>query len=894
MNNISFANPWLLLIALPLLAVVITPFCITVRRDNANGHNIAAVCLHCLLCICFTLAVAGMSFETVITETNVYVLADISYSSENNLDEVQDNIEKISKKLPKNSKMGVICFGRNYQLLSDLGGKIPDITKADKVDRSATDIGSALRYAGNLFDDGVIKRIIIITDGAETVSSNNIVKVVNALQSNDVYVDAVYLDNNLADDVPEIQIDGVEVNASTFINKAEEVGVLVRANCVGGGRTDGYVSLYKDGVQTASEAVSLYSGLNAVTLPLSTEEAGSFSYEVRVETVAAENDSSPHNNAYIFTQKISDERKVLFIGGSAADVAAGRKIYGETDVTYLSGATGLPVSVEELCVYDEIALCNFDVRTVISANMFLTSLTTLVDDYGKTLTTFGNTFVQEDDGSDTAPNRLLRKLADLLPVKIGNNDQDTRLVAIVFDVSKSMNFNSRFEPAKRVATELLGSLNRNDMVLIVSYSDMAEELLPPGYLSSPNVIKRVIQESETELNTNLGNALEMTYGWMPKRYHDRQVIIISDGQTASAANAVNWAKRMASENIALSAIGIYAEPANDKSLEALINNSEVSSTADRIFYKNIVSEKEIDVTIQSITEEKEQIRIEGDAYAVTVRRSDESVTDGVGALPALNGFWYNSAKSTAKTVLSVKYFRDKITSFDIPVYAYWSGGGNGRVISFLSDISSGWTAGWGAGTDGERFLSNIPVAALPDERINTPFIVDVDSDGSSAAVYVRTSSGLQSSASFTVTLTNPDGIVTEKPLTYNSGSYFALFSTDKPGKYTVHLEYAVNDLRYETDSEFTVFYYAEYDSFASYSKSYMYRLLTPNGKILELDEIKRLENSDSSYTEYTFSFVMPLMIVCAVIFVVEIIIRQLRWKDVTSFFSGLFRGRRRV
>ena len=37
---------------------------------------------------------------------------------------------------------------------------------------------------------------------------------------------------------------------------------------------------------------------------------------------------------------------------------------------------------------------------------------------------------------------------------------------------------------------------------------------------------------------------------------------------------------------------------------------------------------------------------------------------------------------------------------------------------------------------------------------------------------------------------------------------------------------------------------------------------------------------------------MPLMIVCAVLFVVDIVIRQLKWKDVTSFFAGLFRRRR--
>ena len=391
MNNISFDNPWLLFIALPLAAAVLIPFFITVRRDNVNFHNVASVSLHLIICLCITLAVGGMSFKAVITETNVYVLADISYSAEHNLDDVQKSVERVAGKLPKNSKVGVICFGRNYQLISELGAKIPDVSSADKVDRSATDIGSALRYAGNLFDEDVTKRIIVVTDGAETVSANNLVKVVSSLQENGVYVDAVYINDNLSDDVKEVQLDGAEAASSSYLDKEEEVNVLIRANCGGDGRIDAYLTLTKNGVFEERKTVSLYSGLNTVSMPLATDETGAFEYELKIETVNAEDDTSPYNNTYLFTQKITDERKVLFIGASAADVAAGKAIYGENDVTYISDAAEVPLSVEEMCVYDEIALSNFDVRKVRASSMFMTSLTTLVDDYGKTLTTYGNT-----------------------------------------------------------------------------------------------------------------------------------------------------------------------------------------------------------------------------------------------------------------------------------------------------------------------------------------------------------------------------------------------------------------------------------------------------------------------------------------------------------------------
>lgn len=895
MNNISFDNPWLLLIAVPLLAAVIVPFAVTVRRDNANFHNVASVCLHGLICICIALAAAGTSLETVITETNVYVLADVSYSAEHNLDEVQDKVNAVSGKLPKNSKMGVICFGRNYQLISDMGKGVPDIKSADKVDRSATDIGSALRYAGNLFDDNVIKRIIVITDGAETVSSNNILKVVSSLQDNGVYVDAVYLDDNMSPEVREVQIDGVEATSSTYINKTEEAEVLVRANCglnADGSvreRTEGYISLYYGDERIERVSAAIYNGLNVFSVPLPTDTAGSFAYRVQVETVSADDDTSPYNNSYLFTQKITDEKKVLFIGSSSADVAAGRGIYGDDGVTYVSEISDIPLSVADMCGYDEIAISNLDVRRIPASGMFLSSLSTLVNDYGKTLTTYGNTYIQEDNGD--ASNEPLRLYADLLPVKIGNYDQDARLYAIVLDISISMNFMSRFAAAKTAAVELIKVLNPSDMVMVVCFSGATTVLLPPTKLTATTAIINAINDCTAENETNISMALTNTYALMPSRYRDRNVILISDGIDSNPAAAKAVTEEMSRNSIAVSALGIYAQGTADSFLSEMINNPYAVSGS---FYKNIANEKDLEFTIKGVGEETQNVRIEGGSYQVEIKSRADGCVDGIEDIESIGGFWYNSAKSTATTVLTAKYFRDKLTSFDVPVYAYWSGGGKGKVYSFLSDISyaADWTAGWIEGSGGRRFLSNVPEASLPEERIITPFVTEIESNGNSALLRVTSSSVNSANDRFNVTVTDPDGLVTNKNLSFDSSSYIAEFATDTPGVYTVHIEYDYKDSHYEADAEFSVSYYAEYDSFASYSRSYLYRLLTENGKILDLDEVTRLENSDSFYTSYVLSFTLPLMIACAVMFVADIIIRQLRWKDVESFFKGLFRRRK--
>lgn len=892
MNNISFANPWLLFIALPLVAAVTVPFVITVKRDNANAHNITSLILHLVICACITLAFAGMTFERVVTETNVYVLADISYSADDNLNEVQANVQKIAQKLPKNSKMGVICFGRNYQLLSNLGDPVPDVRSAANVDRSATDIASALRYAGNLFEEGVIKRIIVITDGAETVASNSILKVVSTLQDNDVYVDAVYLDDNIKPSVRELQVDGADATPSTYLNKQEEVNILVRANCGEdeNARIDGYVSLLKDGEVLERRAETFYNGLNTVTMKLPTDIAGTFRYEVRVSTVADGDDKSDYNNNYYLSQTVSTERKVLFIGATYDDCYAGELIYGTDNVDYIYDPAQVPRSVEELCVYDEIALSNFDVRTVEGATMFMSSLTTLVNEYGKTLATYGNTFVQDEEvDSGVTP---LTMLADLMPVKIGNVETDTRLFAIVFDISLSMNFQGRFEVAKKAAIEFLKVLNPTDSVMVIGFSGGVTEMLPPTPLTVPSIIIDRINECKAENGTYLSEALRYTEELMPKRFHDKQVILISDGLNPKNDNdeAVSIARRMSENNVAVSAIGIYPQTVNgmdgDRTLRNIVYNRYQTA---RSFYKAINNESEVDMIIEGITDETRQIKIEGDKYEVKIQ-SKEEVTEGVTRLNAVEGFWYNSAKSTATTVLTATYFRDRVTSFDVPLYAYWRSG-KGKVVSFTSDIAGDWTMSGFAAGDGGIFYENIPAATLPDEKIVSPFIVSVESEGGIATVRVAASPTLKNTTDFAAIITDPRGLVSSKNLSFNASVYAANFNVDLPGTYKIRLEYRDGEKTYSTDAEFSVPYYAEYDAFATYSKSYLYRITTEYGEILDLDGISTIENSYSAYTSYVFSFTLPLMIACAALFIIEVIVRQLKWKDITSFFKGIF-GRR--
>ena len=78
MNSINFDNPWLLIIGIPLLLIVIGAFVFSVRKDNRTIHNLLSFIIHIVIVLLVTLCAAKTTFEMVITETNIYVLADVS------------------------------------------------------------------------------------------------------------------------------------------------------------------------------------------------------------------------------------------------------------------------------------------------------------------------------------------------------------------------------------------------------------------------------------------------------------------------------------------------------------------------------------------------------------------------------------------------------------------------------------------------------------------------------------------------------------------------------------------------------------------------------------------------------------------------------------------------
>ena len=865
MRNISFDNPLLLLLFIPMAILIAVPYVIAIKRGNRSVAPKISLALHLVIVLFVTLSVAGMSATTVMTETNVYIVADVSHSSTRNLDTIDRYIDEVKENLPRNSKVGLVCFGKDAVLLSPMGESLASVKDAE-VDKSATSISGALDFTASLFEDGVIKRIVLITDGKET-NNDGTAKLINSIEElhrQDIMIDAIYVDNNLAADAKEIQVSSVEFTQSTYLNGKTTANVLVQSSF----DTQAIATLHRNGEVFSQKAVSLSVGYNVINFDLETSDAGDYDYTV---TVSADEDESGLNNDYAFSQTVEGKIKVMLVSSNSSDLEKLEKLYGDkAEITAFIGNPNVPTTAEELCDFDEIVISSVDVRSLNNVTSFLDALHKAVFNFGKSLVTMGDLSLQNKTNDD------LKALEDLLPISYGNNDTNPKLYTLVLDSSRSMQMASRLIMTKEAAIKLLDLISPTDHIAIISFSGDVTVMQAPIPANNKNALIEMINGIQPSQGTFIGKSLSVAHGLMKDLpYENKQIMLISDGMSYSLEvdDPIKIAYDLRQDGIRVSTI-------NPMSSEGAATLQSIANMGGGKCYE-IQDEERIDEFINDqIADDITETVIET-STPVRVDKPRDPTVAGIASIPNVNGFVYAKGKPTATTVLSIKYPGKDIYS---PLYSYWECG-NGKVSSFTSSLSGDWTKNWGSGSAGESFLTNVTGSMTPDERVDYPYTLNIAYDGINASVEMIPAT-LSPSASASMTVTFPDGTVESKALSFDSSRYYTDFATSSVGKYTVEIKYVNGGKEYISTSVFNIPYSPEYDSFAMFDSSSLFSAIRDRGTVTE-NGVPEITNDPSRIATYTVSFVLPFMIVAIALYVIDIIIRKLKWRDIVTLINRI-------
>ncbi len=887
MINISFDNPYLLLLMIPLALAVIIPFCIAIRRENSSKETTIALIAHLLIVATAILAVAGMKNTTIMTKTEVYAVADVSDSTSAKTDTIDTYIQELQAQLPKNSQMGVVTFAKDARLHTPLGGEFTTV-KNSGLDASATDILTALKYTDSLFSQNTLKRVVLYTDGfsTDTETTGELIRTIENMSLKGIYIDVVYIDSNITEDTKEFQISDVEFNASTYLGHKNSANILVESTVESGV----IVRLSKNGAPYLEKTAKVTPGYNIVSFDLYTEEEGEHDYEI---SVYSPEDTSSFNNAYTFTQMVNGTVSVMLVTDNQADVETVQALYGdsaqiEAFVKPIAKPTPLnpnprplpfdiPFTVEELCKYDQFILSNVKLEEINNADSFVASLDICVSQFGKSLITAG------DNGLQNSEATAVQSIANMVPVKFGNNDQDPKLYAIVIDSSRSMEFKNFdfFRMAKNAAKYLLGFLDEKDYFTIVNFSGEAYVPIPPCQATGENIAEAnaVIDGLTVTQGTMIGRSLDRVYEAIKHySFDEKQVMLISDGMSFEGGETLNddpiaSAANLKNNNIIVSALNA----GNDEGIE---NMRMIAKAGGGEYYFCKSSNDLENVMFDEIADDITDTLIEG-TTDVIINRPNDSVLEGIGSLPAIEGYVYAKSKASAENILFVEYKKASGNTVKAPLYAYWSYG-NGRVATLTTNLGGEWVKNWQEGS-GLDFLHNINKTNIPATKVDYPYTVNVSFDGKYTHVEI-VPAVLNPDATMTVTVTFPDGTQQTKLLTFDSYRYFYEFLTGGLGKYRIDTTYDWVTKSYSSSGVFNISYSPEYDRFNTYSPAVLHTIVRNNGTVTE--EGNAVLTTDPTRLEtYVYRFTVPLLAAAAVLYIVDTVIRKLKWADIRSFFK---------
>ncbi len=883
MKNISFDNPYLLFLMIPLALAVIIPFFITKNKDNKSGMWLASLVCHLVIILLVGLAAAGLSSITVLTKTTVYVVADVSHSSAQSMDKIDAHIAKIREELPANSTMGVVCFGKNSVLLTP-AGRTPVSVREAEVDGSVTDIAAALTYTETLFEEDCIKRIVLITDGNDTTGQGTgaLAATVSNMTDNGIKLDAIFLDNTLGEDNTEVQLMDIKHTSSAYSGRKNEATFLLQTSQ----DTEVMLELFSRPVNTSGEptgeftrvnytVLSAERGLNTVKLELPTREAATYEYRA---TVTADGDLSSHNNTRGFLQTVVGKAKILLITGENADRELIEAQYGEqaeiTSYLVRGTSTYAPVTLEELIAYDEIVISNLDIRKIDNANAFVDSLEMAVSQYGKSLVTMGNL-----DLHSSPEDPIFKKFEEILPVNYGVTTLEGRMYTIVLDISHSLYQAEKFTIVKEAAIQLLSIMEEQDNVCLVTFWGDVRA-------SDPDTVKNCRQDLITYINslstmhgTDIGLGLESALQMVnEQKLAENHVVLISDGFSfADTDQARRAAYQLGASGATLSAINPYIE--NEGNTGQTTLRSIVAQCPGGKYYPISRPSDVKDMVFETVANEIADFIVEKDSPVTITRYKNEPIISGFSAFPSVSGYMISMPKYDATVALSITYVKPSGVQQSIPLYAYRTHG-NGRVASFTSGLSDsdgavegGWTKHW---SDAQKkiFASNLLSSNIPTERLEEPYTVSM-TVGEYETYMELLPAVLDPDAEVTLHITHPNGRRFTRELSFDSQKYFYTMETGIAGTYRIEITYTSDEVSSKSIETFELSYLPEYNAFAGFDRYHVYEFMRGNGSVTT-DGIPDLENDPNEITTYRMSYAVPLLIAAIAIFLLDILLRKLR------------------
>ncbi|MBE2268541.1 MAG: VWA domain-containing protein [Anaerolinea sp.] len=660
----TFSFPVALILLLALIPVI---YIGRPRVPFRRGRDIASLLLRAAILTLVILALAGAQAAQAADKLAVVFLVDMS-DSVGGTDRQVEYIRTALNSMQPQDEAAVVVFGANALVERPMSG-VRDITALRSTPLTGnTDIQEAISLALALFPADSAKRIIILSDGLQTVGDAQIAA--RRAAATGVQISYVPFTREQA---PEVLVSDVRVPASVGAGQSFDLSLTVTAEEA----TPAAITVFAGGTIIHRQDVDLRVGDNHFALTLQAGETGFRDFRVQVDPVGSDN-FYQNNGLAAFSRVVGSPRVLVVTQAASASANLVTALEQQGLLVDVVGPNDLPIGIAALADYNSIILDN--VPATVLSNERMETLQTYVRDLGGGLIAVGGENAYAPGGYFETP------LEETLPVYMQIRDQ-MRLpqltILYVIDQSGSMSMVGpsgveNIELAKEAIIRSINFLQANDRAGLISFDTEGYWLAPLQPVLDRLALQSFVGSLRAGGGTDILAGMRLAGEAMRNEPSDRKHIILLTDGGADPGGLVELTDELYTTygvTTSVISIGEFTAPFLAQMAQAGGGNYHEVALVEAI--PQIFAQETVLATRSYI--------IEGE-FTPTIGALSP-IMDGISEAPPLLGYVATTPKDTAQVILRTP------NAFADPVLAAWQYG-LGRAVAFTSDASARWSANW--------------------------------------------------------------------------------------------------------------------------------------------------------------------------------------------------------
>lgn len=702
-----------LFITIPIVLYIGWP-----RQRFRRSRDITSMMIRVVIVMLLVFSLAGAQAVQSAEKLAVIFLIDASDSVGTvGVDQALNQVRVATDAMNTDDLAGLVVFGGDAQVERGLGASLElGVTLRANPNTGNTDIAEAIRLALAMFPADAARRIVILSDGIQTLGNAEAAAQLAAAAN--VEISYVPLERN-----PEPEVRVTEVNAPSSVQEGQQFDLTI--NIESDLDTPARVVVFAGGEEIYREQTQLQRGANNRTLTLTALETGFRDFQVVVEP--EQGDVFYQNNTLATFSQVIGPSRVLLVGSSPEDTRYLTPALREAglivdEITINS----LPTGVAGLAQYKSVILVNVPATQLSLRRM--EAIETYVRDLGGGLVVVGGPQTYGPGGYFNTP------LEAALPVEMQIKDQQ-RLpqltIAYVIDRSGSMGAISpsgvpMIELAKEAINRSVALLLPRDRAGIASFDASAFWVARFQNVNDQQELRRIVGTLRPSGGTDILAGMRLVETDIVNEAAEiKHIILLTDG-LADATGLVELTSRLFTDHgVTTTTIAIGA-PSQLLADMARGGGGNYHIANDVSAIPTIFSQETVLATRSYIFEDP----------FTPVLTARNPILDGINQMPALLGYIGVTPKTASQVILRAP------NEFNDPILASWQYG-LGRSVAFMSDATARWGTNWVSWADFSRFWSQAVRWTITEGGDNTVemrvvmeneqarIIVDaVDSDGS--------------------------------------------------------------------------------------------------------------------------------------------------------------------